>query len=89
MCLLHNSRIPTPIELDGYVRLVCCVLTLHAREQVYVVTDEGAIPTVAIDGEEVCKTCHITIPSPPPLSVWRVLWLLTSCSRPQWRWVSE
>ena len=31
MCLLHVSRILILILLDGYVRLVCCALTLHVN----------------------------------------------------------
>ena len=64
-----------------------CSLHLVLIMQVYVVTNFSAIPNVATDGDEVCKTSHITIPS-PPLSGWRVLWFLNSCPRPQWRWVS-
>ena len=31
MCHHHVSLIPTWFLLDGYVRLVCCVLTLHVN----------------------------------------------------------
>ena len=31
MCHLHVSLIPIWFLLDGYVRLVCCVLTLHVN----------------------------------------------------------